>query len=220
MSSQQRNQQDFLRRFVTTDVTWVHYYTLETKQQSKECKHAESPPPMKAKAVRSAGKVVDSVFQGILLIDYLPTGQTITGQYYPNRLDQVQEKMCEERSGLLRKKVLFHHYNAHPHTSTIAMAKLRELRYELLPHPPYSPDLVSSDFHLFPKLQIFVGGRRFPTTEELTAELERYFAGLEESLFREGIPGIGTTLDHLYCPSSRDEVQTSAYADNIVIYLP
>lgn len=88
----QRNEQDFLRRFVTTDETWVHYYTPETKQQSKQWKHADSPPPKKAKAVRSAGKVMASVFwdaKGILLIDYLPTGQTITGQYYANLLDQL-----------------------------------------------------------------------------------------------------------------------------------
>ena len=70
------------------------------------------------------------------------------------------------------------------------MAKLHELRYELLPHPPYSPDLAPSDFHLFPKLKIFLGGRRFPTREELTAELERYFAGLEESHFRDGIKAL------------------------------
>jgi len=29
-----RNQQDFLRQFVTTDETWVNYYTPETKQES------------------------------------------------------------------------------------------------------------------------------------------------------------------------------------------
>ena len=75
----------FLRLFVTTDETWVHYYTPETKQQSKQWKHVDSPPPKKAKAIQSAGKVMASVFwdeKGILLIDYLPTGQTITGQYY------------------------------------------------------------------------------------------------------------------------------------------
>ncbi|XP_014288449.1 protein GVQW3-like [Halyomorpha halys] len=49
----QRNQQYFLRRFVTSDETWIYYYTPETKQQSKQSKHAESPPPKKAKAVRS-----------------------------------------------------------------------------------------------------------------------------------------------------------------------
>ena len=43
----QLNQQDFLRQFVTTDETWVHYYTPKTKQRSKQWKHAESPPPKK-----------------------------------------------------------------------------------------------------------------------------------------------------------------------------
>ena len=43
------NNKTFLRRFVTTDQTWVHYYTTVTKQQSKQWKHAESPPPNKAK---------------------------------------------------------------------------------------------------------------------------------------------------------------------------
>ena len=58
----QKNQQDFLCRFVTTDETWVHYYTPETKQQSKQWKHVGSPPPKKAKAIRSAEKVMASVF--------------------------------------------------------------------------------------------------------------------------------------------------------------
>ena len=31
------------------------------------------------------------------------------------------------------------------------------------------------------KLKIFLGGQRFSTTEELTAEVEGYFAGLEKS---------------------------------------
>ena len=72
----------FLRRFVTTDETWVHYYTPETKKQSKQWKHVDSPPPKKAKAIRSAGKVMTSVFwdtKGILLIGYLPIDQTIMG---------------------------------------------------------------------------------------------------------------------------------------------
>ena len=73
------------------------------------------------------------------------------------------------------------------HTSVIAMAKIRELRYELL---PYSPDLAPSDFNLFPKLKIFVGGPTFSTMEELTAGVEGYFAGLEESHFRDGIKAL------------------------------
>ena len=47
----------------------------------------------------------------------------------------------------------FHHDNAPVHTSAVATAKLVELGYELLPHPPYSPDLAPCDFFLFPNME-------------------------------------------------------------------
>ncbi|KAH8395184.1 hypothetical protein KR222_006720, partial [Zaprionus bogoriensis] len=31
-----RNQAEFLRRYVTVDETWIHYYTPETKRQSSQ----------------------------------------------------------------------------------------------------------------------------------------------------------------------------------------
>ncbi|GBN41322.1 hypothetical protein AVEN_93684-1, partial [Araneus ventricosus] len=37
----------------------------------------------------------------------------------------------------------------------------------LFDHPPYSPDLAPSDFHLFLKLKEFLGGKRFGSNEEL-----------------------------------------------------
>ncbi|XP_033226303.1 uncharacterized protein LOC117178883 [Belonocnema kinseyi] len=52
----------------------------------------------------------------------------------------------EEKLRSAKKKVLFHHDNAPAHTSAVAVA---ELRYELLPHPPYSPDLTPCDFFCF-----------------------------------------------------------------------
>ncbi|XP_067122537.1 histone-lysine N-methyltransferase SETMAR-like [Centruroides vittatus] len=76
----QKNPQDFLHWFVTTDEMWIHYYTPETKEQSKQWKHHSSPPPKKAKTVPSAGKVIASVFwdaKGIIFIDYLERGKTI-----------------------------------------------------------------------------------------------------------------------------------------------
>jgi hypothetical protein len=77
--------------------------------------------------------------------------------------------------------------NVHPHTSVIAMAKIHELRYELL---PYSPDLTPSEFNLFSRLKIFLGGPRFSITEKLTAKVEGYFEGLEECHFRDGIKAL------------------------------
>ena len=83
---------NFLKRFVTMDETWVHHFTAEAKQQSKQWKHPGLPPPKKAKTVPSAGKVMTSVFwdaDGIMLIDYLQKGQTINGTYYASLLKQL-----------------------------------------------------------------------------------------------------------------------------------
>lgn len=106
----QRNKSDFLRRFVTTDETWVHHYTPESKIQSKQWTESGCSAPKKAKAVKSAGKVMASVFwdsNGILMIDYLPKGQTINGEYYANLLDKLQECIEQRRPGLARKKKFF-----------------------------------------------------------------------------------------------------------------
>ncbi|XP_041366729.1 uncharacterized protein LOC121381476 [Gigantopelta aegis] len=82
----------FLRRFVTMDETWVHHFQPETKQQSKQWKHPGSPPPKKAKTVM----VMASIFwdaEGVLLVDYLDKGHTITGAYYSDLLRQLREKI-------------------------------------------------------------------------------------------------------------------------------
>ncbi|XP_015432649.1 PREDICTED: histone-lysine N-methyltransferase SETMAR-like [Dufourea novaeangliae] len=182
-----RNPTDFKRRFVTMDETWIHHYTPETKIQSKQwIGHGESVPK-KAKVIRSAGKVMASVFwdaKGILLIDYLQKGKTVTGQYYGMLLDKLKAAIRENRPGMAKKKVLFHHDNAPAHSSAIAQEKLSKLKFEILPHPPYSPDLVPSDFHVFPKLKTFLAGKRYQTNEEAMEAVNEYFGDLEESHFR------------------------------------
>jgi hypothetical protein len=34
------------------------------------------------------------------------------------------------------------------YTSAVAVAKIHELQFELIDHPPYSPDLATSDFSI------------------------------------------------------------------------
>lgn len=103
----QKNKADFLRRFVTTDETWVHHYTPESKIQSKQWTESGCSGPKKAMAVKSAGKVMASVFwdaSGILMIDYLPKGKTINGEYYANLLDKLHQCIHQKRPGLAKKK--------------------------------------------------------------------------------------------------------------------
>jgi len=74
---------DFLSRLVTMGETWLYHYDLETKQQSMEWRHSGSPHPKKFRVQKSAVKGLASIFwdqDGILLIDYLPKGQTINAE--------------------------------------------------------------------------------------------------------------------------------------------
>ena len=40
----------------------------------------------------------------------------------------------------------------------------------IIPHPPYSPDLASADFYLFPKLKTQMKGKCFARIEEIKEE--------------------------------------------------
>ncbi|CAH2268812.1 jg8987 [Pararge aegeria aegeria] len=93
------------------------------------------------------------------------------------RLNQEVER---KRPELINKRgVVFHHDNARPNTSLATQQKLRErereFRWEVLMHPPYSPDLAPSDFHLFQSLQNSVGSVKLTSREDWQNYLSRFF---------------------------------------------
>jgi len=146
----------FLQRIVTGDETWLYQYDPEDKIQSKQWLPRGGSGPVKAKSERSRGKVMATVFwdaEGILLVDFLESKKTITSAYYECVLRKLSKKISEKRPGKLHQRVLFHHDNAPAHGARQTRAVLREFRWEIVRHPPYSPDLAPSDFFLFPNLK-------------------------------------------------------------------
>ncbi|GBN38015.1 hypothetical protein AVEN_191352-1, partial [Araneus ventricosus] len=59
--------------------------------------------------------------------------------------------------------------------------------FPLFDHPPYSPDLASSDFHLFLKLKVFLGGKRFGNYEELENAVTTWLIELAAEEYDMGI---------------------------------
>ena len=53
---------EFLRRYTTVDEAWIHHYTPELKEQSKQWVFEGEQTPKKAKTVKSAGMVMAMVF--------------------------------------------------------------------------------------------------------------------------------------------------------------
>lgn len=182
--------ENFLERLVTCDETWIYHFDPESKQESKEWRHPSSPPPIKFKVSKTSKKIMMTVFwdrTGIIYIDYLPHGKTITGAYYADVLEKLRLTIKEKRRGKLRRGVLLQQDNAPAHTSRIALAAAADCGFEVISHPPYSPDLAPSDYHLFSNLKKFLRGRRFTSDEELKSCVEDWFSGLPAEFFETGL---------------------------------
>jgi len=104
-----RDPNNFLSRLVTIDENWLYHYDSETKQQSVDWRHSGSPRPKKFRVRKSAGKVLASIFwdqDSIILIDYLPKGQTTNAEYYSSLLVQFKDILKEKRRGKVTKEGL------------------------------------------------------------------------------------------------------------------
>jgi histone-lysine N-methyltransferase SETMAR len=130
--------------------------------------------------------VLASVFwnkDGILLVDYLERGATITTKYYVALLNKMKQQLVSKRQGKFSKEILFLQDNAAPHKVTSTHQKLADLHLEVLKHPAYSPDLASSDYCLFPNLKKYLKGRKFSSIEEATLAPDRWFAAQPKEFF-------------------------------------
>jgi len=105
------------------------------------------------------------------MTDRVPSGTTVTAAYYRQFLQKLRCKMHANRPDLLENGVLILHDNARPHLGKDVCGLLDGYRWEVLPHPPYSPDMSPLDFDLFPKSKINMRGVRFSTLEDLSASV-------------------------------------------------
>ncbi|KAK3103228.1 hypothetical protein FSP39_017584, partial [Pinctada imbricata] len=76
--------------------------------------------------------------------------------------------------------VLFHQDNAPVHKSVTAMATIHDCNFNLIEHPPYSPDLAPLDFHLFPKLIAAISNTHFQSDDDIILEVDGKISGIED----------------------------------------
>ncbi|KAG5308836.1 SETMR methyltransferase, partial [Acromyrmex insinuator] len=91
-----------------------------------------------------------------------------------------------KRRGMLTAGVSLLH-NARPHVAASTTALLNQFSWDVLTHPPYSPDLAPSDYHLFTKLKESLAGKRFQSDEEVQTAVTNWTKELAGSFYAEGI---------------------------------
>ena len=161
----------FLDSIVTEDETWCHLYSPESKRQSMQWKHKDSPPPRKCRALESQQKVLYAVFwdtEGIILAYPVPKGTTITGEAYARIIrDYLLPAIAQRRPEKSGGRFLLQQDNAPPHRALVVKSVLEEEGIEVLKHPPYSPDLAPSDYWLFSDMKSQLRGRKFGSRSAL-----------------------------------------------------
>lgn len=75
--------------------------------------------------------------------------------------------------------------NIRPHIAEITQNKIEELGWELLSHPPYSPDLVLSDYHMFRSVQHSLEEKKY--IEKVNIWVFNYFDSRPVGFFVDGI---------------------------------
>ena len=70
------------------------------------------------------------------------------------------------------------------------MDKTANCGFKLLPHPLYSPDLATSDYHLLPNMKKQLGDRVFADNEETNESVLNVLNGFETHSFKEGLKAL------------------------------
>jgi histone-lysine N-methyltransferase SETMAR len=141
------------RQFVTGDESWIYLSyasrAVWTISQDKV--------PTREKQKISTKKFMPTVFgsvDGFHVVEFLPTDTKFNTAYFVEHIIPLHTTRLEmgasKRRGILYR---LHCDNARPHNSSRSRALTNDYGFQRIPHPPYSPDLESSDFYLFGTLK-------------------------------------------------------------------
>lgn len=182
----------FLHRIIALDEAWAQAYEPEMKRQSNEWRHYGSPRKTKVRQNPSNAKVMvifayDSA--GIILTHAVPQHRTVTGQYYADFLEHhLRRALRKKRPHFLGENTpIILHDNARPHVADVVNQLLARWQWEVLCHPPYSPDISHCDFDLIPKVKEPLRGRRFKTIPDIIDAVGRSVRTINKTGATKGI---------------------------------
>ena len=163
------------------------YITMARRQNNNQWSGgiaAHPAPNFPIAKIRCRSSGLDLWYQdGVLLIDYLPKGQTINAGYYLSLFVQLKDILKGKTPQEIQQGGLVFHDNAPAHRALATQKKLAYLCFECLYHPPYSLDIAPSDYHPFPVLKKELKGRHFSSDAEIISATETWLEAQISEVF-------------------------------------
>ena len=115
---------------------------------------------------------------GIIYYELLQPNETITGDRYRLQLMRLSLALKVKRSYYVERddKVILQHDNARPRVSQMVKAYLENLKWEILLHPPYSSNIVPTDYHLFRSMTHSLADQHFHSYKETKSCVDSWIA--------------------------------------------
>jgi hypothetical protein len=82
-----------------------------------------------------------------LLVAFIDRGDTVTAERHFRTPQRLWHAICRKTLRLLLQGVTTLHDNARPHAANQTWVWIWRYCWEVMDHPPYSPDLIPSNFH-------------------------------------------------------------------------
>lgn len=179
----------FLYRIVTGDEKWILY---DNPKRKKSWVRPGQPSTSTPKPNIHSSKLLLCIWWdqlGVVYYELLKPNQTIDGNLYRTQLMRLSRALREKRPQYEQRhnKVILQHDNARPHVAKQVKNYLETLNWEILPHPPYSPDIAPSDYYLFRSMAHGLADARFTSPDDMRNWIDGWIAGKEPSFFRDGI---------------------------------
>jgi histone-lysine N-methyltransferase SETMAR len=125
---------------------------------------------------------------GIIYHKFLDQGCSIDAKVYCSELEEMNIRLRDKQPRLINQRgPILLHDNARPHVAQLTLQKLNDLGFEILPHPPYSPDLSPTDYHLFKHLDHFLHQKQFATKSDIENGFEDFLKSRTPDFFWDGI---------------------------------
>jgi len=114
----------------------------------------------------------------------LKSNETITGILYRTQLMRLSQSLKEKRARFYSRhdKIILLYDNAWPHVAAPVKTYLETLKWEVLPHPPYSPNIAPSDYHLFRSMTHGLSEQHFTSYEDTKNCIDDWIASKDEVL--------------------------------------
>lgn len=179
----------FLHRIVTGDEKWIRYDNPKQKKSWGRPGHASTST---ARPNIHGTKRLLCIWWdqlGVVYYELLRENETVTGALYRTQLMRLSRALKEKRAQYASRhdKIILLHDGARPHVAAPVKTYLETLKWEVLPHPPYSPDIAPSDYHLFRSMAHGLSGQRFASEDDTRNWVTSWIASKDEEFFRRGI---------------------------------